>query len=320
MSKIYVADHDFPDVEIERNVLDGFEVDRIQAPSSEDIIEGAADARGLLVQYVPITAEVIEALDDLEVIARYGIGVDNVDVDAATENGVSVVNVRKYCLDEVPEHALALLFACRRKTSLYDAAIADGQWDWKMGQPIHRIRGQTLGVAGFGDIPRHLVEKVEGLGVDLVGYDPYIDAETFAEYGVEKVDFEGLLESSDIISVHIPLTDETEGLFDASAFDRMKDTATIINTARGGVIDVDDLRDALANDEVGAAGLDVMPNEPPERQDLLSRDDVVASPHVAWYSEESMTTLRRRAAEQVRTVLTGGVPEFLVNEDVRGSD
>lgn len=318
MPTVVVTDYDFPDIEAERDVLDRTATVRgARATTPEEVIAAAEGADGLLVQYAPVTAEVFDALDSLRVVARYGIGVDNVDLDAATANGVAVTNVPDYCLDEVPEHALALALTCERKTALFTERIAEGTWDWKEGRPIDRLRGQTLGLVGFGTIPRSLVGKAESLGFEFVAYDPYVDAGEMADYGVEKVDFEGLCERSDVVSVHAPLTPDTEGLFDAGAFDRIKETATLVNTARGGIVDVDALHDALADGELAGAGLDVMPEEPPEREALFARDDVVATPHVAWYSEASISTLRRSAAEQVRTVLEGGVPEYLVNEDVR---
>lgn len=318
MPTVVVTDYDFPDIEIERDVLGPDATVRgADATTPEEVIAAAEGAEGLLVQYAPITGAVFDALEDLRVVARYGIGVDNVDLERATDHGVAVTNVPDYCLDEVPEHALALLFACERKTSLYDRQIAGGGWDWKAGKPIRRLRGKTLGLAGFGTIPRSFVRKAESLGFEFVAYDPFVETGEMAEYGVEKVDFEGLCERSDVVSIHAPLTPETEGLFDAAAFDRMKETATLVNTARGAIVDVDDLYDALVDGDIGAAGLDVMPEEPPDREALFDLDSVVATPHVAWYSEASIATLRRTAAEQVRTVLEGGAPEHLVNEGVR---
>lgn len=313
-----VTDYDFPDVAEERGVLSRADVElrTAQATTVDEVIEAASGAEGLLVQYAPITEEVFEAVPSLKVVARYGIGVNNVDVESATEHGVYVTNVPSYCVDEVPEHSLALIFACERKTSRFDAEIKDGRWDWKVGKPIQRLSGQTLGLAGFGKLPKRLIEKVEGLDFDVVGYDPYITAEEFAEFGVEKVEFDALLERSDIVSIHTPLTPETENMFDSDAFDRMRDDATLVNTARGGIVDVDALDIALRDGEIGAAGLDVMPEEPPEEHPLFERENAVLTPHVAWYSEESITELQRTAAEQVRTALEGDVPEHLVNDGV----
>ncbi|MFB6303934.1 MAG: C-terminal binding protein [Haloferacaceae archaeon] len=319
MPTAVVTDHDFPDLDIERDVLaDVATLRDADASTAAEVIEAAEDAEALLVQYAPITREVFDHLDDLRVVARYGVGVDNVDVAAAADHGVYVTNVPDYCFDEVSEHALALLLTCERKTALYAADLADGGWDWKVGKPIERLHGATLGLVGFGDIPRRLVEKVSGFDFEVLAYDPYVDAATFDEYGVEDAGFEDLLERSDVVSVHAPLTPETEGMVDADALARMKPDATLLNTARGGLVDVDALEDALEAGDVGAAGLDVLPEEPPgeERRSLLARDDVVATPHVGWYSEDSMRELRRRTAESVRTALRGEVPEDIVDAEV----
>lgn len=316
-----VTDYDFPDVAEEQDVLSdaGIELETAQASTATEVIDAASGAEGLLVQYAPITEEVFEAVPSLKVVARYGIGVNNVDVESATEHGVYVTNVPSYCLDEVPEHALALIFACERKTSQFDAEIKGGRWDWKVGRPIQRLSGQTLGLAGFGKLPKRLIEKANGLDFEVIGYDPYISDEEFAEFGVEKVDFDGLLARSDIISIHAPLTPETENMFDADAFRRMQDDATLVNTARGGIVDIDALDAALRDGEIGGAGLDVMPEEPPGKHSLFERENVVLTPHVAWYSEESITVLQRTAAQQVRTALEDDVPEHLVNDEVTDS-
>ncbi|WP_129115523.1 C-terminal binding protein [Halegenticoccus tardaugens] len=315
---VVVTDFDFPDVELERELCEahGATLETAQATTPTEVIEAAAGADALLVQYAPITEAVFDALPDLVVVGRYGVGVDAVDVASATAHGVQVVNVPAYCEDEVSTHAIALLLACVRNVSNYDAEIKRGTWDWKRGRPIHRLRGRTLGFAGFGKIPERMVKKVRGFGLDAVAYDPYRSAEEIAGRGAEKVEFEELLERADAISVHTPLTDETRGLFDADAFRVMKESAVLVNTARGGVVDTDALADALTAGELAGAGLDVLPEEPPEPSPLLDRDDVVLTPHVAWYSEESIEELRRTATRDVLRAIVGERPENLVNPDV----
>lgn len=316
---VVVTDYDFPDVELERRIVEehGGRLEAAEAETPEEVVEAASEADALLVQYAPVTDEVLAALDDVTVVGRYGIGVDTVDLDAATARGVRVLNVPTYCLDEVSTHALALLLACVRKTSLYDDAVAHGEWDWTLGQPIHRLAGATLGLAGFGKIPQRLVEKTRGFDFDVVAYDPYLSTDELAEHGVEKVDFGELLARADAISAHTPLTDETRNLFDADAFAAMKESAVLVNTARGGVIDDEALAAALDDGELAGAGLDVLPEEPPESSPLIGRDDVVLTPHVAWYSEESFEELRRTVTEDVMRTLRGEEPENLVNEAVR---
>ncbi|NKE36406.1 C-terminal binding protein [Natronococcus sp. JC468] len=315
---ILVTDFDFPDLEIERGVTEDANVElaSADAETADEVIEAAreVDADALLVQYAPIDRTVLETLD-VAAVGRYGIGVDAVDLEAAADEGVAVVNVPDYCQDEVATHTVALLFACVRRTSLYDRAIAEGTWDWTVGAPIHRLAGKTLGFAAFGSIPRRIAERLSGFDLEFVAYDPYRSAAELAEHGVETVSFDGLLERSDIVSVHTPLTEETRGLFDAEAFAAMGDDAVVLNTARGAVVDDEALATALEDDELAAAGLDVLPNEPPEDSPLVGRDDAVCTPHVAWYSEESIVDLRETVARDVARVLNGERPENPVTGD-----
>jgi D-3-phosphoglycerate dehydrogenase len=318
MPTVLVTDSDFPDADLEREVLREVDatVEVADARSPEEVVEAArsVDPDALLVQYARIDRSVFEAVDGLAVVGRYGIGVDSVDLEAATDHGVRVVNVPSYCEEEVSTHALSLLLALVRRVASLDAAVADGTWDWTAARPVHRMRGRTLGLAGFGKIPRHLLRKVEAFGVEIVAYDPYVSADELAEEGVEEVDFGTLLDRSDYVSVHTPLTEETEDLFDAEAFDRMKETAILVNTSRGAVVDTTALYNAVADDQIAGAGLDVLPHEPPEDTALAELDDVLVTPHMAWYSEESFETLRRTVSEDVATVLAGEEPENPVND------
>lgn len=317
MPTVLITDSDFPETDIECGVLGEIdaEVRTAQASTADEVVTAASsvDADALLVQFAPITEAVFEQLD-LRVVGRYGIGVDNVDLDAAAAHDVRVVNVPSYCEEEVSTHALSLLLACVRRVSSLDSAVKTGTWDWTGARPIHRIRDQTLGLAGFGKIPKRLVRKIDGFGVDVIAYDPYVSEEELATYGIESVGFGSLLDRSDFLSVHTPLTDETEGLFDADAFDRMKDTAILINTSRGSVIDTDALADAIEAGRLAGAGLDVLPEEPPETSRLCDHENVVVTPHIAWYSEESFEVLHRSVARDVARVLSGDEPENPVNE------
>lgn len=314
--RVVVTDYNFEDLGIEREVFEsiGAEVVGADAETEGEVREAVEGADALLNQYAPVGSTAFEAAPDLQAVGRYGVGVDTVDLDAATERGVWVLNVPDYCADEVSTHALSLLLACERQVARFDAAIEDGDWDWKLGRPIFRQRGRTLGLAGFGKIPRRLAGKVSALGMDVIAYDPYLASEELANHDVEKVSFDALLERSDAISVHTPLTDETRDLFDREAFAAMDEESVIVNTARGAVIDVEALADALETGEIRGAGLDVLPEEPPRDSPLVGREDVVLTPHVGWYSEESIVELRRTIAEDVARVLEGGAPENPVNE------
>lgn len=318
--KVVVTDHGFSDLDIESEVLDEIdaELEVLQAGSSDEIIAGAKDADALLNQYAQLPAEIFEALDGLQVVGRYGIGVDNVDVEAATQNNVKVVNVPSYCIDEVSTHTMSLLLACIRKIPFFDSQVKCGDWDWEQGIPLRRSKGKTLGFVAYGKIARKVSEKATGFGFDQIVYDPYISEKDIKDDPVTKVTFEELLDRADLISIHAPLTDETEALFDKEVFAAMKDDAILVNTARGSIVDEQALYEALSNNEIGAAGLDVLNEEPPENSPLLELDSVIITPHVAWYSEESKIELRRSVTQDIVRVLRGDKPTALVNTDLEG--
>jgi D-3-phosphoglycerate dehydrogenase len=258
---------------------------------------------------------VLERAENLRVVGRAGIGVDNVDVAAAAENDVVVTNVPDYAIEEVSTHALALLLACVRKIPLYDRRVESGTWNWEEGRPLHRLRGKTVGLLAYGAIARRFAEKLAGFDLEVIAHDPYVSSEAMAETGVESVDRETLLETSDVLSVHAPLTDETENLLDAAAFGVMPENAILINTGRGGVIDHEALDAALSAGSISAAGLDVFDPEPPGEHPLLDREDVVMTPHTAWYSEESRRELSRTVAGDVLRVLNGEEPDSPVDPE-----
>jgi len=305
--------------EIRAEILEpaGVEIEILQEKTEDAVAAALEDAAGVIVDAgTPITERVLEGARNLKVVGRAGIGVDNVDVTAAAERGVTVVNVPDYCLDEVSTHALALLLSCVRSVPRYDRQTRAGGWDWEAGREMFRLRGRTLGLAGFGNIARRLASKVRTLGVDVIAYDPYVDASEMVDYGVEQVDFDGLLERSDYISVHLPLSSETEGLFDADAFAAMDDDAILVNTGRGGVVDESALSEALEKDVIGRAGLDVLEEEPPDPDNpLLASDDAVVTPHAGWYSEEARRELARSVAADVAAVLDGEEPTNPVDPD-----
>ena len=317
---ILVTDFDFPDLSIERDHLSNADVEiaEFQAETEAEVIEAVKDVRpdALLNQYAPITREVFEAGPEIQAVGRYGIGVDTIDLEAATDHDVVALNVPDYCLDEVPTHTMALILSVERRTAQFTAEIESRTWDWTNGRPIYRLRGRTLGLAGFGKLPKEVAKKAEPFGLEPIAYDPYIEEAEMAEHGVEKVSLEELLDRSDIISVHTPLTDETQEMFDEEAFAAMGDDAIIVNTSRGPTIDVDALYDALSDGELRGAGLDVMPEEPPEDHPLFDLEETVLTPHVAWYSEESIVDMRSTIAGDVVSVLENETPTNPVNENV----
>jgi D-3-phosphoglycerate dehydrogenase len=286
--------------------------------SENAIVEAAAQAAGLVVDVsTPVPADVIEQCPELTVIARAGVGFENVDVKAAARHGVTVTNVPEYCTDEVATHGAALMLDCTRKITGYADGTTDGRWAWEDGRPIHRLPGSTLGLISFGPIARRFEERLRGFDLDVIAYDPYVDADEMADAGVEKVDLETLYERADHVSLHAPLTDQTEDLIDTEALAAMRDHAVLINTARGGLIDEDALAEALRNGEISAAGLDVRSREPPAADDpLRDLDNCIVTPHAGWYSVEAREELNEVVARNLAAALAGETPPDRIDPEL----
>jgi len=317
--KVVITDYNYPDLSIEEQELARWDAQVIpaQCRTPEEVLAVARDADALISQYAPITREVIYELKNCKAIGRYGIGVDNIDVQAATERGIAVINVPSYCEEEVSDHTLAFILAWARKIAHYNAEIRQGVWDWKSGRPIRRLQGQTLGLLGFGKIARLVAKKAKCFGFKVIAYDPYVPNEAFEEIGVEKAEFDQLLKESDFLSIHLPLTINTYHIINADALAKMKPTACLINTSRGGVIDEKALINALKENRIAGACLDVTDPEPPARDNpLLSMPQVLLSPHAAWYSEESQKDLRKKIATDIGRALWQIIPEGLVNREL----
>ena len=318
---VAVSDSVFPTLDPARKVLSriGAELQLAQEPTPEAIVRAAAAADALLVTYAKITAEMIQQMPRCRIISRFGIGVDNVDIPAATDAGIVVTKVPDYCTDEVSDHAVALLLALVRKIPFSSAQVHGGQWAMSAVVPIHRLRGSVLGLVGFGRIPQLVAPKAKAFGVRVVAFDPYVQPEIFTRAGVERVDFSQLLKGSDYVSIHSPLLPETKDLFNDEAFRQMKPTAYLINTARGPIVDEAALARALDAGQLAGAALDVMPQEPPVGSPLIGRDNVIITPHTSFYSEESLLELQRKASEEVVAVLTGQPPRNPVNPEALDS-
>ena len=314
---VAVADSVFPNLDPATEVLAavGAELALAPYPTADSIMAIAAGADALLVTYAKITAEMIGQMGRCRIISRFGIGVDNVDLAAATAAGIVVTKVPDYCIDEVSDHAMALLLAVVRKIPSSSARTHGGRWEMKAVVPIHRLRGSVLGLAGFGRIPQLVVPKAQAFGMKVVAHDPFVPAEVFARAGVEQVDLSTLFATSDYISVHTPLTPETRNLFNRDTFGQMKRGAYIVNTARGPIIDEAALAEALDSGQIGGAALDVMTQEPPTTSPLFGRDNVIITPHTSFYSEESLVELQVKAAQEVVAVLSGKTPRNPVNPE-----
>jgi D-3-phosphoglycerate dehydrogenase len=316
--KVVITDSDYGSHEIEEEVLSSIGADlvKFQCKTEDDIIRCCSDADGLLNQYAPITRRVIENLQRARIIVRYGVGVDNIDIKAATERGIFVANVI-YDITDVADHTLSLILSLSRKIIWADRNVKENRWDWKSVQPISRLKDKTVGIIGFGRIGRKVAQRLKGFEVKILSYDPYVPEEIFREYGVEKVDFETLIKESDIITVHTPLTDETRHMIGEKELRSMKREAILINVSRGGIIDEKALYKALKERWISGAGLDVLEVEPPSKDNpLLRLDNVIITPHMAWYSNKSLDEIRRKAAEEVARALSGQIPMNLVNRDM----
>lgn len=321
--KVVVTDYEYQDLRFEEEVLKQLDVELVkgQAKTEEEVVSLCRDADAIINQYAPLPSQVISQLQRCRVISRYGVGVNTVDVNAATEKGILVANVPDYCMDEVADHALALLLSYARKVVLLSQKVHQGIWDFKLGKPIARLRGQVLGLMGFGRIPRNLLEKAKPFGFQTIVYDPFVDPEHIRHAGAEPVGLEQLFKNADYISVHIPLVKETTGLVGRELLAKAKPDLVIINTSRGPVIDETALAEALHARQIAGAALDVLAEEPiHSNHPFLGMDNVILTPHIAWYSEQSEAELRTKCAQNVVDVLCGGLPTYLVNPSFRDNN
>ena len=256
--KVVITDYDFGDVDIERGILEtaGAEVIALQSRSEDDLLEAAAECAAMINQYARVGARTIGAMRKCEVIARYGVGVDIVDVDAATEKGILVTNVLDYCTEEVADHAVSLWLALARKLPDFDRATHKGIWKWQSGQPINRLRGRTMGVVSFGQIGQAIATRAQSFGVKVIAFDPFLPAEVAAQHNAELVSKADLLGRSDYILMQAPMTPETRHFLSDAEFAAMKPGAILVNTGRGPTVDNKALYRALTDGHLASAGLD----------------------------------------------------------------
>lgn len=284
-----------------------------------DRVAAARDAYVLVVSQAQIGEPIFANCPALVGIVRTGIGLDTVDLPAATRHGVCIANVPDFCYDEVADTAMTLLLAVARKVRLADQHVRGGSWTPSALLPMPRLRGRTIGLVAFGHIARMVAERARGFGLRVIAHDPYVDAQVMTKAGVEKVDsLETLLGRSDIVSLHTPLTAETQGLIGRAAFAAMKPGAILINTSRGRVVDEPALVEALRSGRLAGAGLDVLWTEPPAKDNpLFAMDNVVLTPHYASSTVEAMEDLAAKVNQQIVQYLRGEWPTYLANRAVR---
>ncbi|MBZ5659298.1 MAG: C-terminal binding protein [Acidobacteriia bacterium] len=316
-----VSDSVFPNLDLARAVVArvGADLQLAAKPAPPEIMDVARNADALLVTYAKITADMIAQMKKVRIISRFGIGVDNVDLAAATAAGIVVTKVPDYCIDEVSDHAMALLLSLVRKIPASSARAHAGRWEMPAVVPIHRLRGTVLGLVGFGRIPQLVAPKAKSFGLRVVTFDPYVPQTVLDQAGVERVEFADLLKVSDYISIHTPLLPETHHLFSTDAFNKMKPGSVIVNTSRGPVVDEAALAAALDAKKLAGAALDVLEQEPPTSSPLFGRENVILTPHTSFYSVEALEELQTKAAEEVVRVLSGQAPLNPVNPEALAS-
>jgi D-3-phosphoglycerate dehydrogenase / 2-oxoglutarate reductase len=294
---------------------------QLKSAAPAKIVDAVKDADIVLVNMAAFPAAVVSRLKRVKLILRHGIGYDNVDVAACTRHGIVFANEATASSEDVAEHALMLILEAAKKKRVQDEMLKDwirtGRWSSAKIHPLYRLTGKTLGIVGCGNIGSRVLRKVQGWGMRVLVCDPYLLPERWAELGASHTPLDDLLRESDAVTVHVPVTRETRGLFDAAKFALMKPSAVIVNTARGPVIRTADLVRALEERRIAGAALDVFEEEPPKpKLALFKMRNVILSPHIAWYSEEGGQDIRRMILDDVRAFLEGRLPRFVVNPEV----
>lgn len=321
-AKVVLTDYVWEALDVEHEILgDLADIVPLQVTDPERFFPEAEDCDALLNTYAgPITAEIMARMPKCRLIARYGIGVDTIDLDAATEAGIIVTNNPTYCIEEVAEHTIAMLLAAARKVAFYDRLVRQGRWEVPPGKPMFRLAESTIGLVGYGNIARRVAKAAAGLQMRVLFSDPFVESGQFDTPG-EKVELPELLRESDFVCIHAPLLPQTRHMIGADAFAQMKDTAVLINCSRGPIVDTDALVKALDDQSIAGCALDTTDPEPlTEDHPLRGRDNVIINPHVAWYSEQAMAGLQAGAPGEVRLVLLGEWPKNVVNKAVKDNN
>jgi len=319
--KAVVTDHPFPSLDLAQGIFSrsGIELEVMQTKDTETIIAHTKTADAMVVGIAKIDKKIIDALERCRIILRLGVGFDNIDVAAATSRGIMVANMPDVWTEEVSDHTIAFILMIARRILPGQKAVREGKWGPMAIEfdSFKRVKEQTVGLYGFGRIARGVAEKARGAKLNCIAFDPFIPKEAMSAAGVEKVEMKDLLARSDYISLHTPLTKETENSFGIEQFRAMKRTAWVINTSRGQVIKEGDLIAALDQKLIAGAALDVLAKEPPDKNHpLLNRDNVIVTPHMASWTWDSRNDLQTKGAEEVVRVLKGEKARNLVNPEV----
>jgi D-3-phosphoglycerate dehydrogenase len=314
--KVIVTDHGFPHVEQEERLAReaGADFGVVQCKTEDEVIASCRDADALLVQWAPITAKVAAALNNCKVIVRYGIGVDNVDLKATAEKGIAVCNIPDYCLDEVADHSLSMALALARQLPQTDARLRAGDWKFTPPRTFPALRDVTFATAGLGRIARTVLERAKAFGFKLAAFDPYVDASVFEKLGVRRLSKENFFREAGIVSLHLPLSPETKHFVGKAQLVELGKEGILINTARGGLIDTLALAEALTNETIFGAGIDVFEKEPlPSDHPLRKAPNAILTSHTAWYSGGSIPVLQRKTIEEAIRGLRGEPLQNCVN-------
>ena len=318
--KVLVTDYVWPSLEPEREVLAAIGAELVAAPDGDEdtLVSMARDVDAILTCFAKVTENVVRAAESCVAIGRYGVGVDNIAVDTATELGIAVTYVPDYCVDEVSDHVMALLLAWNRRIVPLDRSVRTTGWgSVPLTMRMMRLRDKTLGIVGYGRIGRAVAVKAQAFGFEVVAHDPVMDDEMAEKQGVRPVDLPTLLSESEFVTLHAPVTPATAGLIGRAEMEMMKPEAFLINCARGALIDEDALYDALTSGSIAGAGVDVLVDLAPTPDDrLFALDNLLVTPHTAFFSQEATLELERRAAGEVASVLQGNMPDNLVNPAV----
>lgn len=324
--KVIVTDYIEPDLEWEKNIFKKLKVDfldyQLKFAEFEDLLSATKDADIIIVNMAPIDSNLISKLECCKLIIRHGIGYDNVDVEAATRHGILVVNIPDYCVYEVAEQTIMLIMACQRKLfvqkQILDISSTAGKWFFDPIYPVFRLTGKTIGIVGFGRIGSTVYKMLKGFGVNFLIYDPYLSDEKKDQYDIDTCSFEELLKESDVITIHCPLKwKETFHMFDTPQFELMKNSAILVNTARGGIVNLESLNVALEKSKLSHAGIDVFVEEPPSSKlALLNNKNAICTPHLSWLSEESGWTIREKIIGEIERFIKHEPPLNPLNPEV----